>query len=188
VQESKCWKFLGVNTINFCLADSIIGTYVLQVTICQASIVQMVIIYLAFRRRGVASLMEHQTSTRHVTMGTYPGRLTGTLKGGCHAQHLVTTSRVFINPAATDCIVLKNWNAVKCRPLRGNYCEHFLADNPNCFAVTTNAGCTELRTVVFLYRVSQKSPLYRNQLFCCESAHEVNFFIVSLKRSLKTVM
>ena len=122
VQESKCFESFWKFTL-FCLADSIIGTYVLQVTICQASIVQVMIIYLALRRRCVADLVEHQTSTRHVTMGTYPGRLTGTLKGGCHAQHLVTTSRVFINPAATNCIVLKNWNAVKCRPLRGNYCD-----------------------------------------------------------------
>ena len=84
------------------------GIYVLQVTICQASFVQVVINYTTLRKRGVANLMEHLTLTHHVMKMMFPKVLTGIKKAGCHAHKLVIILLVFIDPIATNCVALRN--------------------------------------------------------------------------------
>ena len=127
-------KHYGELTL-FYFTGRIIGTYVLQVTICQASIVQMVIIYRTLRKRGVANLTEHLTLTHRVMMRMFGRVLTGIKKAGYHVHNLVIISLVFINPNATYCIVLRNLNVANCRLLKASYCEHFLDDNSNCLAI-----------------------------------------------------
>ena len=109
----KCFSELSL----FDFPDIIIGTYVPQVTICQASIDPMVISQVTLRKRCVASLMEHLTSTCHVTRRMCPPSLI--MKAGRHAPKLVIISLVSINLAAKICIVLRNSNAANCRLLRG---------------------------------------------------------------------
>ena len=74
-------KHFGELTL-FYFTETSIGSYVLQVTICQASIVQMVIIYTTLRKRDVANLMEHQTLTHHVMKRMSRRVLTGKKKAG----------------------------------------------------------------------------------------------------------
>ena len=84
----------------FYFTGTVIGTYVLQVTICQASFVQLVITYITLRKRGVANLVEHLILTRHVTMRMCRRSLTGINKAGRRAQKLIILSLVFIDPRA----------------------------------------------------------------------------------------
>ena len=94
--------------ILFYFTERTIGIYVLLVTICQDSIVQMVIIYATLRQRGVANLMKHLTPTRHVMMRMFSGVLTGINKAGCHVHKLVIILLVFINLGATYYLALTN--------------------------------------------------------------------------------
>ena len=88
----------------FYITEIIIGTYVLQATICQASIVQMIIIYTTLRLRCAANLTKDLTLSRHVTMRMFRRVLTGINKAGCHVHKLVIIFLVCIDPAATSCI------------------------------------------------------------------------------------
>ena len=100
-------KHFGKLTMSY-FTETIIGIYALKVTICQAYIVQMMIIYRTLRKHGVANLMKHLTPTSHVIMRMFRRVLTGIKEAGCHVHKLVIILLVFINPAATHCLVFIN--------------------------------------------------------------------------------
>ena len=107
MQDSRCYVFFCELTL-FCFTEKNIGTYVLQVTICQAFIVQMVVFSTTLSTRGVANLMEHLSLTRHVMIRMFRIVLTGINKAGCHVHKLVIILLVFINLGATNCIASRN--------------------------------------------------------------------------------